>query len=81
MAACFRLVSPLEIQQEQQQQEDEKGCLMVMADPSDHGHGKNRGLIFAHGQQILRSFLPAINCCFEVSESKNNRIFKKSTIT
>ena len=38
MAACFRLVSPLKIQE--QQQEEEKGCLMVMADPSDLGHGK-----------------------------------------
>ena len=36
MAACFRLVSPLKIP------EEEKGCLMVMADPSDLGHGKNR---------------------------------------
>ena len=40
VAACFRLVSPLKIQ-EQQEQEEEKGWLMVMADPSDHGHGKN----------------------------------------
>ena len=31
VAACFRLVSPLKIPQE------EKGCLMVMADPSDLG--------------------------------------------
>ena len=40
MAACFRLVSPLKIQ-EQEQEEQERGCLMVMADPSDLGHGKN----------------------------------------
>ena len=35
----FRLESPLEIQQESQHQE--KGCLMVMAEPLDLGHGKN----------------------------------------
>ena len=39
VAACFRLVSPLKIQE--QQQEEENGCLMVMADPSDLGPGKN----------------------------------------
>ena len=50
VAACFRLVSPLEIQQEQQQQ-DEKGCLMVMADPSDHGHGKK--VIYIYSRIIL----------------------------
>ena len=32
---CFRLVSHLMSQQQQQ-----KGCLMVMADPSDPGYGK-----------------------------------------
>ena len=47
MAACFRLVSPLKIQEEEEQeQQDEKGCLMVMADPSDHGHGKKVNFIF-----------------------------------
>ena len=51
MAACFRLVSPLKIPQEEKRVSDghgrsfgswpwQKGCLMVMADPSDHGHGK-----------------------------------------
>ena len=41
VAACFRLVSPLKIQEQQEQEEEqEKGWLMVMADPSDHGHGK-----------------------------------------
>ena len=40
VAACFRLVSPLEIQ-EQEQKQEQKGCLMVLADPSDLGHGKN----------------------------------------
>ena len=42
VAACFCLVSLLEIQQQQekQEQEQEKGRLMVMADPSDLGHGK-----------------------------------------
>ena len=43
MAACFRLVSPLKIQEEEQPQE--KGCLMVMADPSDHGHGRKDNLV------------------------------------
>ena len=43
VAACFRLVSPLEIQ-EQEEQEEQKGCLMVMADPSDFGHGKKEQL-------------------------------------
>ena len=40
--ACGSLFSPrvtLEIQEQEEQQE--KGCLMVMADPSDLGHGKN----------------------------------------
>ena len=35
-------MSPLEIQQqEEQKEEQEKGCLTVMADLLDHGHGKN----------------------------------------
>ena len=38
VAACFRLVSPLKIQQHQDQ---EKGCLMFIADPSNLGRGKN----------------------------------------
>ena len=37
VAACFRLMSLLEIQKEEQ----EKGCLMVLANPSDLSHGKN----------------------------------------
>ena len=42
MAACFRLMSPLEIQeQEEKEEQQQKVCLMVMADPSDLGHGKN----------------------------------------
>ena len=52
MAACFRLVSPLEIHQHQHQ---EKGCLMVMADPSDLGHGKKG----------FRRYAPQ-NCVFKV---------------
>ena len=40
-APLISLVSPLEIQEQQ----EEKGCLMVMADPSDLGHGKKRGKI------------------------------------
>ena len=40
VAACFRLVSPLEIQEEEEQEQQEKGCPMVIADPSDLGHGK-----------------------------------------
>ena len=32
----------LDIQQEEEQEEREIGCLMVMADPSDLGHGKTR---------------------------------------
>ena len=43
MAACFHLVSPLEIQQ--QEQEKEKGCPMVMADPSELGHGKKGNIV------------------------------------
>ena len=39
VAACFHLVSPLEVQEEQQE-EQEKWCLMVMADPLDRGHEK-----------------------------------------
>ena len=43
MAACFCPMSLLEIQQqEEQKEEEEKGCLMVMANPLDHGYGKNR---------------------------------------
>ena len=38
MAACFRLMSPLDTQEKQE--EPEQGYLMVMADPLDHGHGK-----------------------------------------
>ena len=38
MEACFRLVSSLEIQQqEQQEKQQEKGCLMVMANSLDFG--------------------------------------------
>ena len=56
--ACFRLVSPLDFQEEVQEEKQEdairlpdghgqsfgswpwkKGCMMVMADPSDLGHG------------------------------------------
>ena len=36
VAACFCLVSLLD----SQEPEEEKGCLMVMAHPSDLGHGK-----------------------------------------
>ena len=66
VAACFPLVSPLEIQ-EQEQQEQEKGCLMVMADPSDLGHGKNgrtikylrrTGIIFI----LFNKCLSRLNC-------------------
>ena len=39
VAACFILVSPLEIQHQQQQ---EKECLMVNAAPSDLGHGNKK---------------------------------------
>ena len=38
MAACFRLMSPLDTQHKQE--ESEQGYLMVMADPLDHVHGK-----------------------------------------
>ena len=40
MAAFFRLVSPLEVEIQEEEKQQEKGCLMVMADPSDLGHGK-----------------------------------------
>ena len=39
-------MSRLEIQQqEEQKEEQEKGCLTVMANPLDHGHGKNRNFL------------------------------------
>ena len=42
VVACFCLVSPLYIPiQQQEQQQQAKGCLKVMADPLDFGHGKN----------------------------------------
>ena len=41
VAACFCLVSLLEIQQQQEEQkQQDKGCLMVMAYTLDLGHGK-----------------------------------------
>ena len=52
--ACGSLFSPrvtLEIQEEQQQ-EQEKGYLKVMADPSDLGHGKKR-VSEGHGRGVL----------------------------
>ena len=36
VVVCFCLMSPLDIRTKQ----DLKGCLMVMADPTDLGHGK-----------------------------------------
>ena len=37
MAACFHVVSPLKIPEQQQHKQ---GCLIAMANPSDLGHGK-----------------------------------------
>ena len=55
VAACFRLVSPLDFQKQEHAKRVpdghgrsfgswpwQKGCLMVMANPSDLGHGKKK---------------------------------------